>query len=104
SQHRTCAGLYLAREPPKTRGELERVDTELGPEAGWAQVMFAAVAAILPNRRRAAQRHEVRFARRHSDTRKHANRRAFGPRRFAAGDTRQRADECLMLTQERMVR
>src|SRR5260221_1399878 len=91
----TLAGLFVAGPPPKAGSQSERVDTQLGPEPGSTEVMKPAVAAILPYRGRAAERHGVPTARRQprSSVRPGADRGIFGWRRPAAGHAGQRADE-----------
>src|SRR5947207_15576964 len=64
--------------------------------------MLASVTAILPNRGRAAQRHEVPVARQNSKPGKHADIGAFGGRRFATAEAWQTANEPLTLRQDRI--
>jgi hypothetical protein len=92
------AGFHIARHKPKPGGEIERVDAKLRPEAGLPEKISSAVAAILPNRRRAAQRHQVALARGRSSATValSPDLRAFRGRRFAAGGTGQGLDEAFM--------
>src|SRR5438067_11259329 len=71
------ASVHITRDPPEPGGKIERADAQPQPEAGGAEEMLSAVTAIIPNRRRAAQRQQVRIAHRQADTRMEANAGAF---------------------------
>src|SRR5438874_10892407 len=66
--------------------------------------MLAAVTAILPNGSGTAQRHEVIVGPPQSEPSKHTDLRAFGGRRFATAEARQRANERLMPPLDRVIR
>src|SRR5436853_4978192 len=73
AHHRAQPGRHIARDPPKLRREVERVDAELRPEAGGTAVKLAAVTTIQPNCGRTAQRQQVVLGRRQSESGKHAD-------------------------------
>jgi hypothetical protein len=78
-----------------------RIDAEPGPEACTIEVV-PVVTASLPNRRRAAKRHQAPFGCHHPDSglTASADLRAFGGRRLAAAEAGQRLDEYPMLGED----
>ena len=77
AHHRAPPGRHIARDSPELDGDIDGIDAELQPEPDGAAVVLAAMTAILPDRLRAAQRHEVPMARQNSEPRKPANVGAF---------------------------
>ena len=97
----TCRARQTANSPaftsPETRQRRAASSSGSIPSSDqkrdWAEVISAAVAAILPNRSRAAERHEIPISGSQSDNGKHADLRTFRRRSIAARDAGQGAND-----------